>query len=343
MNYNKKALWNFINNKKIPQNINDYNFYMDAINITGDKDLYYKCPIIVQNNYIFVLYLIEKFQDNKNFINEVTQNYLLNTSKEDYTYQELIFIMSDLINDYEDNYYLQYKTEKDMIYTSKRTLIKEFLEISNYPEEYGLGFFIVLGNEKSEVITNYFATKFIEEIFYNIVGNDLEKIIHMTYKERFDFVTHGIDNFIIEFISHFDGYLAYYLKDNMFLTKDLRKYIKNIAKNWNNYIKENYSKKLKKLESSICTTISKYNSSLSLQEIYDYIDKKLPLLPIKLSSSNEENNKYLSNKKINIEDYKCLKEALHVAEDIFDCRKEQNKETQQPKAKILEFKPNNME
>ncbi len=340
MKYNRKELWNFINNKKIPQNINDYNFYIDAIKITDDKDLYYNCPQKIQNNYMFVLFLIEKFQENKEFINEVAQNYLSNTSKNDYTYQELIFIMSDLINEYEEKYYFQYRTVKDMIYKSKKSLIKEYLEETGYPKEYGLGFYIVLENEKSEVITNYFAIKYVKELFYNIANSNLEEIIHMTYKDRFDFVTHGIDNFIIEFISNFDGYLAYYINDNMFLIKDIHQYVKNIAKNWNKYIKENYSKKLEELKSSIQTIISKNNSSLSIEEIYEFIDNKSLLLPIKLSDNSKDNNMILSDKKINLEDYKCLKEALNTAEDIFTCKEEKKKEKKQNKTKILDFKPN---
>lgn len=341
MKYNKKILWDFINNKKIPQHITDYNFYIDAINITNDKELYYKCPKEVQNNYTFALFLIDKFKDDTIFIDEVAQNYLDNTPKGDYTYQELIFIMSDLMN-FGDKNCMLYKTTKDIIYASKRALINEYI-YEDGSEEYGLGFLLVLLNENSKVITNYFATIFIEEIFYDIAKNELEEIIHMTYKDRFDFVTYGIDNFIIEFTSLFDGYLAYYIKNDPSLIKDVHKYIKKIAKNWNKYVKENYSDKLDELEKAIQAIIEKHKSSLSIEEIYNYIDKKSILFPVKISNDDIENNKLLSNKKINVEDYRCLKESLDTTEDIFNCKGEKNQDDKKYKSKILEFKQRNKE
>lgn len=340
MKYNKKVLWDFLNNKQIPQNITDYNFYIEAINITNDKELYYKCPKDIQNNYTFVLYLIDKFKDDTKFINIVAQNYLENTPKNNYTYQELIFIMSDLITDKENVYYYHYQAPKDCIYNSKKNIIEEFLDEEKYSEEFGLGFLVVLENEQSKIIADYFATKFIEKIFYEIVRYDLEEIIHMTYKDRFDFVTYGIDNFIIEFISVFDGYLAHYLKDNMYLTKDIRKYIKSLAQNWNKYVKINYGSKINELEIALQTIISKYSSKLTLEEIYNYIDKKSQLLPIKLSNDYEEENILLSEKKINIEDYKCLKEALNIAENIFRIGEEKKQKEKRDKTKILKFNNN---
>lgn len=339
MKYNKKILWDFINNKEIPQNIKDYNFYIEAINITNDESLYYKCPQEVQNNYIFAIYLIKKFKDNKKFINDVAQNYLKSTEETDYRYQELIFIMSDLINNPKDYYYYFYQIKKDMIYTSKRLSIEELLSKES-SEDYGLGFIIVLQNENSKVLIDYFATKYIEEIFYDIVRYDLEDIIHMTYKDRFDFVTYGIDNFIIEFIAVFDGYLAYYIKNNTNLIKDIHKYIKSLAKNWNKYIKINYGNKINELEEQIKDIMKKYNSSLTINEIYTYIDKKSLLLPIRLSNNLDDTEYILSNKKIKIEDLKCLKESLDAAEDIFMCKEENNEDNKKYKGKILEFKLN---
>ena len=333
-------LWNFINNGKIPKHMFDYQFYLDAFDITGDKNIYNKCPVEVKTNYLFVLSLIEKFSDDKQFIDEVACNYLSVTDKSNYTYQELIFIMSDLMDVYGKNNHYNYQYERDIIYNSKKNMIRQLLKEEKLDEEYGLGFIIVLNNEQSEIIINYFATKFINGIFYNIVGYDLEEIIHMTYKDRFNFVTYGIDNFIIEFISHFDGYLAYYVKENMFLINDVYKYIKSITRNWNKYVRDNYSIKLEELELAIKSIISKYNSLLSVEEVYSYIDQKSLLLPVKLSVNDDGNNKVLSDRKTNISDYKCLKEALNIAENIFMCGEENKEKGKQSKAKILEFKLN---
>ncbi|MEE3343598.1 MAG: hypothetical protein VZS44_05870 [Bacilli bacterium] len=341
MKYNKQILWNFINTKKAP-NIKDYNFYIDAIDISNNYELYYYCPIEVKNNYQFITYIIDKFKDNKTFINEVAQYYLNNTSINDYTYQELVFIMSDLIKNPTDKNSLTYQAKKEIIYISKiKSIIKKMEE--NISEDNGLGFIFVLENEQSKIITNYIATKFVEDIFYNIAKYDLEEIIHMTYKDRFDFVTHGIDSFIIEFTAVFDGYLAYYLQNNKELIKDIHKHIKTIAKNWNKYIKKNYGNKIEELENSIQALLSNNNSPISIEEVYDYIDKKSLLLPIRLSNDYNNDNSLLSNKKINIEDYKILKEALDIAEDIFMCKEDKKKKDSKYKTKILNFKPNNKE
>ena len=341
MKNNKKLLWDFINNKKTPSNITDYNFYIDAINITNDEELYYHCPIQVQTNYNFILYLVNKFKDNTKFINEISQNYLKNTPRNDYTYQELIFIMSDLVDDLED--VNNYKIRKDIITNLRIKNIKNLLEENN-DEEHGLGFIIVLENEESKVIADYLAKIFIAEIFYNIIKlENLEEIIHITYRDRLDLVTYGMDRFVIEAISLFDGYLAYYITENIYLIQDIKKDIKKIMKNWKKYIKDNYSNQLDELEKATKELILKYESSLNIQDIYEYIDNKSPFLPVKLAKDDYENDNILSDKRINIKDYRCLKEALDTAESIFNCQIIKEKKHKGNKAKILEFKPKNKE
>ena len=336
MKNNKKLIWKFLNGEKI--DTNNYNFYIEDINIANDKELYYKCPKKVKQNYMFVLYIIEKFQNDIDFINEVAQNYLSKTSKDNYTYQELTFIMSDLIDEHKDNKYSIYNKEKNMIYNSKRKIIDEYLEEEN-EEDYGLGFIIVGENEKSEVITNYFASKFIEDIFYNMNELDLEKIIHMNFKEKSEIIKYGIDRYIIEYIDLFDEELSYYVEDNIYLIDEIKRHINFIINNWNNYIEDNYHDKLIKLKIIITNLLSKYNSSLSIDELYQYIDKNNPSLPVKLYKGKPI-KKVIPSKNININDYRCFKESLIIADKIL-LHKNNNKPKQdnKTKAKILKFKP----
>ena len=340
MKYSKKNIWDFINGKE--EKKYNYNFYIEAINISNDRNLYYRCPPEVKNNYLFVLYLIEKFNNNKCFINEIAQNYLSNTKKEDYTYQELTFIMSNIITNHNDKYYSIYKKERDMIYTSKRKFIENFLEEEDYPEEYGLGFIIVLINEKSEIITNYFAKKFIEDIFYKMEGTDIENIIHLNFREKEEFIKYGIERFLLEYINLFDDELSYYLENNTYLLKNIKININRIINNWDNYNNKKYKDKLTIFQNVSNIIIKKHKTSLSSEEIYQYIDEKNSLIPINLSKSKYKKAK--TNKdSINIIDYKCIKEISNLADDIFVYNKNinPNNYNSPSKGKILEFKPKN--
>ena len=337
MKNNKKLIWKFLNGEKV--NTNNYNFYIEAINITNDKELYYKCPKKVKQNYMFVLYIIEKFKNDIDFINEVAQNYLSKTSKNNYTYQELTFIMSDLIDTHKDNKYSNYTKEKNMIYNSKREIIEEYLDKEQNEQDYGLGFIIVQENEKSEVITNYFATKFIEDIFYNMNELNLEKIIHMNFKEKSDIIKYGIDRYIIEYIDLSDEELSYYVEDNIYLIDEIKRDINYIIDNWNNYIKDNYHDKLIKLKQIITNLLLKYNSSLSIDYLYQYIDINNPSLPVKLYKGKPIKTN-INPKNININDYRCLKESLIIAEKILlHKNNNKSKKDNKSKAKILKFKP----
>ena len=335
MDYNKITLWNFINNKETPTNIYDYNFYIDAINIANDKDIYFKSPKEIKTNYQFVLFLLEKFYEDKKFINEVAQFYLNNINKKDYSYQELIFIMSDFIPIYDEEYNNKYEIEKNKIYQDKRKSIEDFLKEEQYDEEYGMGFFLLLFQEKSKIIVDYFANKFLEEIFYTMDNLTLEDIIHMNFSKKEDFIKHGIDNYIIEYVDLFDKDLANYLEDDPFIYIDIKMEIERIIENWNNYIDKKFSPKIALLKTKINEIIKKYKSTLSSKQIHKYINNN-NIIPIDLP---EDENYTINSTLININDCKCIKESLDLVERLF-ANNNQNKEEKKQnnnKVKILKF------
>ena len=334
-NYNKQEVWNYINGKKLKETTTNPNFYIEVLNITEDKTFYYKFPDNIKRNYKVTLKTIELFQEDQSFICEVANNYLLQTKKNNYTYQELIFIITPLINNHnlEEKYHFN-KMKKD-IYTSKLRLVREFLE-EHYDENFGLGFIIIELNEKSKVIIDFLATKLIEKIFYKTVYNDLEDIIHMNFQTKEELEAYGTNNFIIEFIQLFDEDLAHYASLNPKIYQSINKIINHIIKNWPIYLKENYSTNLKIFFKEVHNILNTYNSSLSFNEICSLVDKKNPNLPLKLSM--QPSPKHLN---LTLPDYRAIKDVSTLAEELFinNNLNYQKLPEKDSKAKILKFKP----
>ena len=77
--YSRKLIWDYINGYYI-ENVdaleNDYKFMMDVINITRDKNMYNLCSEEIKSNYEFVMFVIDLFKDDIDFICEIANQYI---------------------------------------------------------------------------------------------------------------------------------------------------------------------------------------------------------------------------------------------------------------------------
>ena len=242
--YSVKTIIDYVNGNDLECNIeeleNDYRFMMEVIFYTNDKKMYNLCSNEVKANFTFIKFIINKFKDDLTFVFNVSKFFLCNNKFELEKF-ELVLIFRELVKgkleDYDDEYYdcmmilnRIYKTEKTII-----EIIKSDEENKDIFDEYGLGFIFIYDKYSgSEKILDFFADRFIDEILESDVN--LERIIHKKFASYSLFEVYGINNFCLEFLREYDIILSDYVSSNLNLLNTLKRRIRLVKRNWDNYI-----------------------------------------------------------------------------------------------------------
>lgn len=259
--YDEKLILNYINRKNmkecdIKQLEDDYIFMIQVMDYTNDKTVYNSCSKKVKNNYDFVKYVISKFDNDLKFICSVANSYIKNNN-DIMQNTELLIIMQELTKN--SKYYQKYKTLAGIFY------YKSVIQFSNYASENkdglpmlyktGLGFgYIINQYGKSEIILKYFAEKFLDDIFINCNGLDLESLIHIEFDNFSQLEEMGIDRYILSMVFMYDIYLYNYIVGNLDILSKIKKEIHKMKINWNLY----ESAKERKLYSNVIDQVYKY-------------------------------------------------------------------------------------
>lgn len=245
MKYNKKILGDYIYGNDIDIDIeeleNDWEFMLEVIKMTNDKNFYQLCSDKVKTNYNFVKEVILKFKEDQKFIYEVADIYLEKSENEFYR-TELLVIMYNLTK---SNLEAKYK----MFLESKFQGIMVAVELSKLqnPEQktyIGLGFNYIFDQfNASKIIIDCFVEFLLNYIFkeYDI---NLEEYLHKKYPNFKKIETIGIPKFLLNFIACFDETLSSYLSSNIKLLDDLVKEMNRINKNWTQYQNKKESQKM---------------------------------------------------------------------------------------------------
>ena len=239
--YSKKLVYDYLDGKVIleydlEELEDDINFMMMAIDYSNDKNMYNVCGDNLKKNFVFIKYLINKFHNNVEFVLEVCQDYFKVATESESLELKIILcdyykkIMIDEIIGYEillNDFYLRERLTCELC--KKKTISledKDFL---------GLGFSLILdeyGN--NEVIKEYVAKKMLNEIF-DFSELEFEVKLHKKFKSGQDLEKMGINNFIINYIREYDGFLAGYMVANIDLLSDIRKKIIKLISRWAKY------------------------------------------------------------------------------------------------------------
>ena len=326
INHNMKLVYDYINGEEI-ENIdileNNYKFMIDVISITRDKNMYRLCSESLKNNHEFVMFIINFFKDNKDFINEVALEYMNKIDSGDIRYKELCFVMSDIFNDQYDDRAIYYNLLRSAIYNSERVSINIVINEENdllNKKQLGLGFILVLLSDlgKSKIITKYFAIKYLEEIFYEKDNMSFEDFIHSKFHDLNLLKKIGIKNFIIDYVKNYDVNLSDYLFVNIDLIKDVEKNINYVVSNWNKYMERTLNRKKNIFEQEVNNLISCYNAKFDYSDVCTYLDSLNLELPIKFSYfEGLEEICSIDINKIDLIDYKCLQKIIKLAKDLF--------------------------
>lgn len=358
--YNKRLIWDYINGENI-DNIDeledDYEFMMEVIKITHDKKMYHLCSKQIKSNYEFVKFMINEFKKDKEFIVQIANFYLNTINENDTTYHEIVIIMQKLLK-YED----LGESEKldDAIYTynmaastllSKEKLLATMViqqeEDLMMKKEFGLGFLIIktgIGYQ-SEIICDYFATEYLIDIIKDDKNMNLEAFLHKSFTTFQKVKEQGLNHFLIMYISLYDSNLAEYISNHLYLLKDALWVMKRIENNWYNYEQIELEEKKDLFERLANEQIEKYHSIYSYKEYCVHLNRMNLDLPLLLEDYIDEVDKDYLDSKLQLADYRCLKEIVKLAKKIFLTKENNNnlenifseKEINPNKTKILNF------
>jgi len=264
VSYSKQTILDYIAGNDIPEELvekleDNEQFMMEVINLTKDKNMYHYCSSKLKNDFEFVKFLIRTFSTDDAFIKQVLDTYIENHQDEEDKINklELSIILRDIYrkNQNEEGY-LNHQLYLTTIYTSELMNINFALNdrlIQDILDELDLGFIFVKDiYGESEIVVDFFAEEFLRSIIYDKDEN-FEEATHVHFKDFNSIEEMGYMNYIIEYVSRRDSYLAEYLSTKPEIINSITKeQLEFIKSNWNTYLRrinqEKVSIVLEKLE-----------------------------------------------------------------------------------------------
>ncbi len=305
---------------------NDKHFMMDVIDFTNDKNMYNICPAIMKNDYKFILFMINKFNDDLSFITKITKEFC-KVSNDIFEQIEVRLALCNIIKNkdydlYQENYFLV-----ESLYSIMR---QEVLATTIDEPILGEGFCLIRYSfDFSDLALNYFAKNFIEEIFNKYVN--LEEYLHEHYNTYQEFEKKGVKKFIIDVLNCYDETLASYVTCNIIVLDDLLKKLNRINKNWDWYNNNVNTKKYgmicdivydKLEESQTCHIISGIELLYHFAQKYNIVDEILEYN----MSSREEYEEIIKKYPVNPDDmdFELLKIYYEIQKEIVQILKQKN-------------------
>lgn len=285
--YSKKMIFDYVNGNDLDgYNIedleNDVDFMMQVIDYTGDKNIIRLCGDDVLNNYVFVKYIVKKFSNDKDFIVSFANDYLdKNEDELDYDCFELNVIMSNIIG-YTENFGLSmYNVNKIVFFHSIMSVLKGVIEEEGEDvRDFGLGFLVIYEMfDGREEVLNFFAEKFIDDIFYNQEGT-FEKNVHNITKKLSFIKNKGTHLFLIDYIRNFDSFLADYVTTHLDLLKEPVKSLKRVECNWKNYTINDFYQKFLMFQHEVLRYYNENDEclySFSVEDLIEHLIYKFEL------------------------------------------------------------------
>ena len=287
---------------------NDSKFMLMVAFTTNDKNIYNLCSENVKLDYEFVKMMIKRFKNDLNFVCQVANYYLENSSNEGQNL-ELLIIMRGLTKGKEEQeeQFIKYSLKLECFYSFHRIMASEVKKENKCEDKtsfnniVGMGFFALLedfGN--SELVLNFFAKRFIGEILDTI---NLEKRLHQHFNNFEELEKKGINNYIIDLLNEFDTCLCNYVLSHSYLLEILRKKFFAIKKKWIYFDLRNRELKIDWIIYYIQDYVKKHEEDFRFPDcfIIDYIAANLNIPELKeyASDMDMEYMKILNIKELN--------------------------------------------
>lgn len=289
--YDKKLILDYVSGNDIEdydidELENDYEFMMEVISYTKDKNMYALCSDSVKNNYMFIRFLVETFHDDFDFIAELANEYLKDIDHDDITYKELTVLVSQYADKNNTGYnFYKFKLNKEMISKCMLIDVEQFLskQDDQTKRELGLGFILVTSVcGTSKILMDFFAKEFIDNIFYDDDKYTLEELIHLNTKNREDLNTKNLNNYIHNYIGTLDQALAHYVVNNLSLIESLKKDLTYIYNKWDYYMNNLKLRREDIVNAEISEFMQQYkfNIDFDVYELINYILVNMGYEPI---------------------------------------------------------------
>lgn len=235
--YNIELILKYINGEDVEGAEDDYKFMISVIKYTKDKNMYELCSDNVKSTYEFVLFMIEEFKCDIEFLIDVV-DYYLDNEREEVKRIEILIIMCDTFKD--SNYIKEYSSLLANIYATIKFNIEAIkkqptMEFETIKEVIQEGFNFILENyNSSNIVMNYFAEKFIIDIVveHNI---NLEEMLHNDFKTYDQLEKYGKIRYLIKLLNKYDTNLVDYIICHKELLNDIKTELDRIKNNWNLY------------------------------------------------------------------------------------------------------------
>lgn len=314
---------------------NDADFMMQVIDYSDDIKMYSFCGEELKKDYKFVSYLVDKYNSNvKKYKNDIeivvsaAESFLdsrKNLSDDDFDVEsiELSIIMEDILKDNEEEM-LKYALENNANFNYLLIILsEEFIKQKNI----GLGFGLLEQYFKSNIILDYYAKNFLEEIFYRNKEYKFEAYIHRLVKDKNEINEDKANSFIINTINGLDESLSWYLTCHIYLLDKMKKDLKRVYNYFGTYNKNQNQNKAETFIDYI-ERMYKENENcpdFTCTQLLGYIIKELNLE--KVFDDDSSYVRFKESEFYNPEDYKInlskfvnqkfLNEALKKAQEIF--------------------------
>lgn len=245
---NLKQVMDYINGLDIDGDLeeleNDPSFMLHVLKVSKDPKMYNLCSDTVKKNYNFVLDVINYFSDiDFSFVKLVAGNYLDSLKLGKQESKETLEEFLNRIRHMEIDILVSSKKDEVNRFTVSRALaVSKEDSVINYLHQEGmkgleLGFILIIDKyASSKIITDFFAQRFVNNIFYRNGNDNFEEFVHRNCKDPNLIFNGSYKGFILNIIAQYDSYLFYYLQGNNSLLLSLKDDLNKVLDNWDNYM-----------------------------------------------------------------------------------------------------------
>ena len=232
-NFDISLIKNYINGDSlgkysIDELENNCEFMKEVIDYTNDCNIYNLCSDNLKKDYTFVKYLVNKFNNNYEFIDKIS-SYYLNNGKNKMNKKELCILLENILpKELSEKYYRINTFEfyvdrlKIEMYNKKNPSTKDLVGMGfiNFNKEYS----------NNKITFDYYVKSLIEEIMkdYNRFRVDLyDELMKSNFTSEMD-----VASFIVDYISKNDIFLGMYINNNLHLIDDIIKDTNKLKNQW---------------------------------------------------------------------------------------------------------------
>lgn len=296
-----KQVMDYINGLDVDEDVekleNDPNFMLHVLKASRDPKMYSFCSDTVKNDYSFVLNVINYFADiDFSFVKLVAGNYLdslkiarMESEEDDFQFLNRIRHMEiDMIVSSMKNEVNRFTVSSALAVSKEDSIINSLQQVGM--KDIGLGFILIIDRyASSKIITEFFAKRFLNNIFYRNGNDNFEEFVHRNCKDSNLISKSSATGFILNIIAQYDSCLFSYLQGNNSLLASLKDDLNRVLNNWDNYMLSLNKRRVECFEDMVfdylslydryafvsCEALVKYTAdSLNLRDVFLEYDSK---------------------------------------------------------------------